>query len=108
MSSANSFSTLALSDDHGAETNGRGLTNEKSGTLKKALYNAGLEIDSDRNVRWRHNNPEHPRNWPITRKLYDLSIVILLEFFTYVPDMLHVVVLWLIYHALVQRSLLQA
>lgn len=32
-------------------------------------------------IRWTHDNPRHPRNWPVWRKSYDIGLVCLLDLF---------------------------
>jgi hypothetical protein len=44
----------------------------------------GLELDEDGVVRWERSNELHPRNWSLGRKLYDISLVVTLDFATYV------------------------
>ncbi|KAI9162727.1 major facilitator superfamily transporter [Paramyrothecium foliicola] len=42
----------------------------------------GLERNADGLIGWQKDSPDHPRNWTIQRKLYALSIIILLELYT--------------------------
>ena len=60
------------------------------GTLEDALEDQGLERTGDEKntVRWAFMNPRHPRNWSLRRKAYDITIIILLEFYTLVPIVL--------------------
>lgn len=45
----------------------------------------GLEIDPETAyIRWRKDSKDHPRNWSTLRKTYDTSLVMFLEFYTYV------------------------
>lgn len=37
------------------------------------LAHHGFDVDECGRVTWRDNSPSHPRNWPIYRKLYDVS-----------------------------------
>lgn len=50
------------------------------------LLNAhGLELTPDGEfVRWSASNLHHPRNWSLPRKVYDCTLIIFLECFTYV------------------------
>ncbi|KAJ6161444.1 MFS multidrug transporter [Penicillium chermesinum] len=51
--------------------------------LDVALHNLRLELDPDSGyIRWAPDNPKHPRNWPLARKVYDIGIIILLECYT--------------------------
>lgn len=34
-------------------------------------------------VRWRRDNKRHPRNWPLLRRVYDISIIFFLDLFLY-------------------------
>ncbi|PKY02548.1 MFS general substrate transporter [Aspergillus campestris IBT 28561] len=53
--------------------------------LQYALEDQGLERTGDEKnlVRWATTNPKHPKNWSPLRKAYDVTIIILLEFYTY-------------------------
>ncbi|KAF9884293.1 hypothetical protein FE257_001923 [Aspergillus nanangensis] len=47
------------------------------------LVEHGFELVNDSShVRWKASNNEHPRNWSIKRKSYDMVVILLLEFFT--------------------------
>ncbi|KAJ5902007.1 MFS general substrate transporter [Penicillium taxi] len=53
-------------------------------TLQLALRDLQLELDPDSGyIRWASTNPKHPRNWRISRKIYDIGLITLLEFYTY-------------------------
>lgn len=47
----------------------------------QALDEEGLTINAESNVTWAANSISHPRNWPLSRKLYDTAIICFLEFF---------------------------
>ncbi|KOC11239.1 hypothetical protein AFLA70_617g000370 [Aspergillus flavus AF70] len=53
-------------------------------SLDYALEAQGLERVGDGKdlMRWAATNPRHPRNWSPLRKAYDITIIILLEFYT--------------------------
>ncbi|KAG6040778.1 hypothetical protein E4U41_007047 [Claviceps citrina] len=54
-----------------------------SGSVQDLLDLYELEYTPDgRSVRWSALNKRHPRNWPLYRKVYDISMVIFLDFFT--------------------------
>lgn len=58
---------------------------KESSLLRAALTEKELELTPDgRYIRWACSNPQHPRNWHPLRKAYDIGIIILLEFFTWV------------------------
>lgn len=41
-----------------------------------------LEFTADgQYVRWQRGNPRHPRSWPIYRRVYDITVVFLLDLF---------------------------
>jgi len=43
-----------------------------------------LELTPDGQlVRWRRDNKRHPRNWPLPRRVYDISIIFFLDLFLY-------------------------
>ncbi|KAH7311226.1 major facilitator superfamily transporter [Stachybotrys elegans] len=46
------------------------------------LSQAGLERDAAGLIRWRRDSSDHPRNWTLGRKLFSVSVIILLELFT--------------------------
>lgn len=53
--------------------------------LQQSLVQYGLRIAADGyHIQWAVGNPRHPRNWVISRKIHDISLLIFLEFFTYV------------------------
>jgi hypothetical protein len=57
--------------------------------LQLTLAQYGLRMAADGyHIQWAVGNPRHPRNWDISRKIYDASLLIFLEFFTYVLDCL--------------------
>ncbi|KAL2819406.1 subtilisin-like protein [Aspergillus granulosus] len=52
-------------------------------TLQLTLSQYGLRLaDDGYHVQWAVGNPRHPRNWAMSRKIYDASLLIFLEFFT--------------------------
>ena len=58
---------------------------KESSLLHAALTEKELELTPDgRYIRWASSNPRHPRNWHPLRKAYDIAIIILLEFYTWV------------------------
>jgi hypothetical protein len=54
--------------------------------VNQALKIQGLKRTGDEKnlVGWDAMNPRHPRNWSSSRKAYDASIIIFLEFYTWV------------------------
>ncbi|KAL5337953.1 MFS multidrug transporter [Aspergillus crustosus] len=51
--------------------------------LQQSLTQYRLRVAADGyHIQWAVGNPRHPRNWPISRKVYDVSLLIFLEFFT--------------------------
>lgn len=51
----------------------------------------GLEIDPGSGyIRWRKDSRDHPRNWSALRKTYDTSLVMFLEFYTWVQS-IHII-----------------
>ncbi|KAJ5107490.1 hypothetical protein N7456_004165, partial [Penicillium angulare] len=43
----------------------------------------GLEFTPDgQHIRWSVSNKKHPRNWPMSRKVYDTGLIIFLDLFT--------------------------
>lgn len=58
---------------------------ERPIAIHEGLKELELELTPDgRYVRWANTNPRHPRNWHPLRKAYDIGIIILLEFYTWV------------------------
>ncbi|KAL2823882.1 major facilitator superfamily domain-containing protein [Aspergillus cavernicola] len=52
--------------------------------LQHSLAQYRLRVAADGyHIQWAVGNPRHPRNWGIFRKIYDVSLLIFLEFFTY-------------------------
>lgn len=53
--------------------------------LEPYLSESGLQVACDGlHIQWAKGNPRHPRNWSMTRKIHDASLIIFLELFTYV------------------------
>jgi hypothetical protein len=52
--------------------------------LQTHLSHLGLQLDEEGVVRWERSNKLHPRNWPMARKMYDISLIVILDFATYV------------------------
>ncbi|KAL4976695.1 MFS multidrug transporter [Aspergillus desertorum] len=51
--------------------------------LQQSLAQYGLRVAADGyHIQWAVGNPRHPRNWVISRKIHDISLLIFLEFFT--------------------------
>lgn len=51
---------------------------------KAVLSEHELEFTADGQlVRWRRDNKHHPRNWPLPRRVYDISIIFFLDLFLY-------------------------
>lgn len=46
------------------------------------LASYGLERDPSGVISWAPGSPFHPRHWPISRKLYDTALIIMLELYT--------------------------
>lgn len=42
----------------------------------------GLTLNEAQYLRWDNSNPKHPRNWTGTRKTYNSTVILLLEFIT--------------------------
>jgi len=48
----------------------------------QAIKDEGLAIDRSGSITFAPSSPAHPRRWPLRRKIYDTSIICLLEFLT--------------------------
>ena len=48
------------------------------------LKDHGLVLGDDGYIRWESQNPDHPRNWKLWRKVYDTGVILFLEFITLV------------------------
>ncbi|KAJ5643644.1 uncharacterized protein N7484_006151 [Penicillium longicatenatum] len=58
------------------------ITDEPKFSLRKQLREERLELTLDGSfVRWMRNNPQYPRNWSTTRKIYDTGLVCILDLF---------------------------
>lgn len=49
--------------------------------LADHLHSKGLQITEDGLVTWKKGSPQHPRNWPLGKKVYNASVAIFLDFF---------------------------
>jgi hypothetical protein len=47
-----------------------------------SLAHRGFDVSAIGKVTWRDNSPLHPRNWSLTRKIYDTAVICFLEMFT--------------------------
>jgi hypothetical protein len=54
------------------------------GLFQQQLNLQGLKLTPDGFVHWKPGNKRHPRNWSKLRKAHDVSVILLLEMFTYV------------------------
>jgi len=50
--------------------------------VTNAIKRLGLRLDEDGFIRWKSNNPDHPRNWDIYRKAFDTALIFMLDLFT--------------------------
>ncbi|GAB7361854.1 hypothetical protein MBLNU230_g1894t1 [Neophaeotheca triangularis] len=50
-------------------------------SVLEALSARGLRIDARGQVQWRRNSNQHPRQWNLSRKLYDTTVICFIEFF---------------------------
>jgi hypothetical protein len=46
----------------------------------QTLNDCGLELVSSNEVRWKQGSHQHPRNWPQSKKLYNVIVLIIFEF----------------------------
>jgi MFS family permease len=46
------------------------------------IIEAGLQRSESNHVDWSKDHSEHPRNWPLSRKIYDTTVIIFFEFYT--------------------------
>lgn len=52
---------------------------------ESVLFEHGLEFTPDAQlVRWQQGNKQHPRNWPLYRRVFDISVIFFLDLFLYV------------------------
>jgi hypothetical protein len=47
-----------------------------------SLAHRGFDVSAVGKVTWRKSSPLHPRNWSLTRKIYDAAVICFLELFT--------------------------
>jgi hypothetical protein len=57
---------------------------EQKTLTPEQLSHHGLELSATGHVQWRKDCTDHPRNWSRWRKTYDTSVVMFLEFYTWV------------------------
>ncbi|KAI9699244.1 MAG: hypothetical protein M1820_007216 [Bogoriella megaspora] len=83
MSSTNSSTTLPDVKAFGIkEAVQIHLDSPSTPSLEDKLAEHGIQRDASNNVTWRRDSKDHPRNWSTSRKLYDTSVIILLELYT--------------------------
>jgi hypothetical protein len=78
-STQDSFMEKTLSAD--ASRTGSNVSTQAS-LLEECLHGHGLATDAAGFIRWRNDNPQHPRNWTLQAKMYNTIIILLLEFIT--------------------------
>lgn len=49
--------------------------------IAASLAHRGFDVNAIGKVTWRNNSPLHPRNWSLTRKIYDTAAICFLETF---------------------------
>ena len=54
----------------------------------RELLKYGLERKPNGLIGWLAESDDHPRNWSVGRKSFDTVLIILLEFYTYVSNIL--------------------
>jgi len=61
-----------------------GFVKSEQSRAEAVLSEHELEFTPDGQlVRWRRDNKLHPRNWPLPRRVYDISIIFFLDLFLY-------------------------
>ena len=65
---------------HASSQNSSNETSLSSSSLDDLLAQEGLELDEDGYVQFCSDSPAHPRAWPMTRKVYDLILIMFLNF----------------------------
>jgi len=45
--------------------------------VQEQLNRSGLYAGPDGQVKWHDDAPEHPKNWPVRRKLFDTGVITL-------------------------------
>ena len=63
MDAADRVSTLEVNSSTKASNRG----------LQEQLFRLGLERDDDNYIVWCKDNPDHPRNWALARKVFDIG-----------------------------------
>jgi len=56
----------------------------KQKDIESQISEAGLQRTKSNRIQWNKQDTEYPRNWPTRRKVFDTSIIVFLEFYTYV------------------------
>lgn len=80
------FNTFLYIMDSASTNSPDCLLSMSGGHLQYVLDENGLEYTPDgKFIRWSASNKKHPRNWHMSRKIYDSSLIIFLDFFTLDP-----------------------
>lgn len=53
-----------------------------SGEIGQYLEGSGLNVDSTGLVTWQQDSPAHPRNWKLSKKIFDSAVIIIFGFIT--------------------------
>ncbi len=83
MSGEKVFANLPTADS-GTELAPSSSSNKSSDGLARSIQENGLVLNQDGYIQWCPRNPKHPRNWTGKRKAYNTTVILLLEFITYV------------------------
>ncbi|KAL8631107.1 hypothetical protein Q9189_003141 [Teloschistes chrysophthalmus] len=49
-------------------------TDKSCTDLEQNMTRLSLEMGNDEHIVWNKDNPDHPRNWPMRRKVFDVGI----------------------------------
>lgn len=66
---------------HASSENSSNETSLSSDSLDDLLAQEGLQLDEDGYVQFCSDSPAHPRAWSKARKVYDLIVIMFLNFF---------------------------
>lgn len=53
--------------------------------VEEQLDKCGLYAGPDGKVDWRDDAPDHPKNWPTGRKVFDTAVITVFVTISYVP-----------------------
>lgn len=73
---------VIASDDKSTTTKSTIVEVEVDPELEETLKKFGLRLESDGCLNWQMDASAHPRNWSVSRRAFDTSVLLALDLYT--------------------------